>query len=204
MEISWIVLAGGRSTRLGRDKTQEKIFNRSLLQIVVDSLRGYDCEIIITTAANKPLQQCIDHPKLRIVGDVYPDKGPLGGIYTGLTESNSFYNLVTAGDMPFLNQNLLLHMLQISADSDVVIPRLNGQLEPLHGIYSKDCLATMECLLKLNNPSVLQLLASVKTRHVEIDEINRFDPEHLSFFNINNENDLNRARELAKRRMKLN
>ncbi|MCL0094873.1 molybdenum cofactor guanylyltransferase, partial [Dehalococcoidales bacterium] len=136
--------------------------------------------------------------KLRTVTDTYPDKGPLGGIYTGLAISDSLYNLVVACDMPFLNQALLRYMLQLSVDVDLVVPRLGDMVEPLHAVYSKTCLAPIKYLLKQSNLRVTDLFTLVRVRYVETEEINRFDPKHLSFFNINTQADLEIARELAK------
>jgi len=96
-----------------------------------------------------------------------------------------------------LNQALLRYMLQISAGFDLVVPRLGDMVEPLHAVYSQACLAPIESLLKQGNLSVIQLFTLVKLRYVEAEEINRFDPKHLSFFNINTEADLEKARELV-------
>lgn len=127
-----------------------------------------------------------------------PDKGPLGGIYTGLALSDSFHNLVVAVDMPFLNQALLDYMIQISANFDLVVPRLGNMVEPLHAVYSKGCLALIGCLLKEDNLSIRELFTSVRVGYLEAAEINRFDPEHLSFFNVNTEADLKTAREIVR------
>ncbi|MFC2032541.1 molybdenum cofactor guanylyltransferase, partial [Chloroflexota bacterium] len=131
------------------------------------------------------------------ITDIYPGKGSLGGVYTGLTASDSFYNLVIACDMPFLNQSLLKYMMQLSVDFDVVVPRLGNMVEPLHAVYSKACLMPIESMLKQGKLSVFKLFTQVKVRYVEAEEIDRFDPEHLSFFNINTKADLERAKKLA-------
>ncbi|MBA7571403.1 putative molybdenum cofactor guanylyltransferase [subsurface metagenome] len=196
MNITCIVLAGGKGLRLGRDKAQDTIGNRTLLQRVVSRVSLFSSDIIIVTASKKQcLSQPIGYPELRIVTDTYPGKGPLGGIYTGLAASDSICNLVVACDMPFLNQALLNYMVQISAGFEIVVPRLGSLVEPLHAIYSKECLAPIEHLLKQGALSVSNLFALVKVRYVEAVEIDRFDPEHLSFFNINSEADLKRAKE---------
>jgi molybdopterin-guanine dinucleotide biosynthesis protein A len=88
-------------------------------------------------------------------------------------------------------------MIQISASFDVVIPRVGDMVEPLHAIYSKGCLAPIEEMLKQGNLKVYELLNLVKVRYVDAEEINRFDPKHLSFFNINTKADLKIAMELA-------
>jgi molybdopterin-guanine dinucleotide biosynthesis protein A len=89
-------------------------------------------------------------------------------------------------------------MIQFSPGFDAVVPRLGNMTEPLHAVYSKDCLVSIRSLLKRDVLSVLELFPLVRVRYVEAEEIKRFDPKHLSFFNINTEADLNRARELTK------
>ena len=198
MDINCIVLAGGKALRLGRDKVLETVGNRSLLQRVILSLSLFKSGIIMVTATEQSLPQLIDYPKLKVVTDIYPGKGAMGGIYTGLTVSGSPYNLVVACDMPFLNQALLHYMMHLVGDFDLVMPRLGDKVEPLHAIYSKDCLVPIENLLKQGSLSIIELLSLVRVRYVEAEEINRFDPKHLSFFNINTEADLKMARELAR------
>lgn len=197
LDISCIVLAGGKSVRLGRDKIVETIGNKSLLQRVVSCLSFFNRSIIIVTAKGHSFSPFTGYPKLKVVSDVYPDKGSLGGVYTGLKVSDSFYNLVVAGDMPFLNRELLSYMMRLSIDFDVVIPRLGNIVEPLHAVYSKGCLAPIENLFKQNNLKIIDFFPSVRVRYIEAEEIDKFDPKHLSFFNINTERDLEAARELA-------
>ena len=197
MDISGIVLAGGRSLRLGREKVSETVGNKSLLERVILRLSSLVSDIIIVVATEQSFLQFIDYPKLRVVADVYPGKGPLGGIYTGLAASDSFHSLVVASDMPFLNQNLLSYMMHLAPSFDLVIPRLGDMVEPLHTVYSQNCLTHIEQLLRQNNLGALELISRVNVRYVDVMEINRFDPEHLSFFNINTEEDLKKARELV-------
>jgi len=198
LDISCIVLAGGRGLRLGREKALETINDRNLLQQVITRLSFFNSNIIVVTASQQPFLRFIGYPKLRIVTDTYPSTGPLGGIYTGLVTSDSVYNLVVACDMPFLNQALLRYMMQLAANFDLVVPRWDGKVEPLHAVYSKGCLAPAVSLLKQGILSITKLFTLVKVRYVEAEEIDRFDPKHLSFFNINTEADLKRARKLAK------
>ena len=175
--------------RLGRNKASETISSTSLLQRVILQLGFFNSDIIVVTAAKQSFPRLTSQSRLRIVADTYPAKGPLVGIYTGLTTSGSFYNLVVACDMPFLNRDLLQYMTQVTDDSDLVVPRLGAMVEPLHAVYSKNCLAPAESLLKQGNLSVYQLFPLVKVRYIEAEEIDRFDPQHLSFFNINTEAD---------------
>jgi len=191
LDVSCIVLAGGKSTRLGRNKIVEKIGNQSLLERAVSTLNVFSSEIIIVAAKDSSLPQLTSYPRLRLEKDIYPGKGSLGGIYTGLMLSRSDYNLVVAGDMPFLNINLLRYMVEIAEGYDIVVPRLdNGGFEPLHAIYSKNCIPEMELFIKQNRLSIMELFPLKKVRHVGNAEIDKIDPNHLSFFNINTEDDL--------------
>ena len=199
MDVSCIVLAGGKGKRLGQDKTAVVVGDRSLLELVVSRLSLFNGNIIIVTAGKQNFPQLIGFPGLKIVTDIYPGKGSLGGIYTGLANSDSFYNLAVACDMPFLNRALLRYMLKSSAGYDLVAPRLDGKVEPLHAVYSKGCLVAIDGMLKQNNLTIMDLFKLVRVRYLEAEEIDRFDPNHLSFFNINTEADLRLARELAGR-----
>jgi molybdopterin-guanine dinucleotide biosynthesis protein A len=198
LDTSCIILAGGKSLRLGYDKVLEKVGNRSLLEQVISRIDSLSRKIIIVTAEERTFPKLASHSKLKIVPDIFPGKGSLGGIYTGLVTSDSFYNLVIAVDMPFLNQPLLRYMIEVSDGFDFVLPRVNNLFEPLHAVYSKNCIAPIEFILKQGRKVIIELFNFVKVRYVEADEVERFDPQHLSFFNINTEEDLELARKIAR------
>jgi molybdopterin-guanine dinucleotide biosynthesis protein A len=92
-------------------------------------------------------------------------------------------------------------MIKLAANFDLVVPRWDGMVEPLHAVYSKNCLAPIEGLLKQGVLSIDRLFNLVKVRYMEAEDIDRFDPGHLSFFNINTEADLKRAKEMAEEKM---
>jgi molybdopterin-guanine dinucleotide biosynthesis protein A len=198
LDISCIILAGGQSLRLGRDKVLERFDDKSLLEQVISRIESLTRDVIVVTARERTLPQAASHPKMRTVSDIFAGGGSLGGIYTGLVTSNSFYNLVVACDMPFLSQSLLRYMIEIADGFDFVLPRVNSHYEPLHAVYSKNCLAGIETLLKEGRRVITELLDMVKVRYVEAEEVDRFDPQHLSFFNINTEADLEWARQFAR------
>jgi molybdenum cofactor guanylyltransferase len=155
-------------------------------------------QIIIATITGQQLPQFNQH--VEIVFDAYPGKGSLGGLYSGLKAARSFHSLVVAADMPFLNQSLLSYMMEMASEFDVVIPRLEGFIEPLHAVYSKRCLEAIETQMNNGPLSIRYLLSQFKVRYLDKVELERFDPEHLSFFNINTEADLEKAKELMSRR----
>jgi molybdopterin-guanine dinucleotide biosynthesis protein A len=98
--------------------------------------------------------------------------------------------------MPFLNRSLLRYMIEVSDGFDFVLPRINDFFEPLHAIYSKNCAAPMESLIKRDRRVIIELFDHVKVRYIEAEEVDRFDPQHLSFFNINTKEDLELARKM--------
>jgi molybdopterin-guanine dinucleotide biosynthesis protein A len=191
-----IILAGGKSSRLGRSKPLQVIGGKSLIQWVIDRLAIFSTEIIIATAHGEVIP-CSSSARTKTVADVYPSKGPLGGIHSGLTASSSPQAIVVGCDTPFLSVSLLRYMTQICSTCDIVVPRLEDNVEPLCAVYSKNCLTPIRELLEHNQLEIIKLFSMVRVRYIEEDEIDSFDPEHLSFFNINSQADLDRARELA-------
>lgn len=193
--VTSIVLAGGGGKRFGRDKLSERIGDRTLLQRVISCLGQLSSHILVVIA-QRQTKPHLSSFSAEVIVDLYPDTSALGGIYTGLLASRSFHSLVVAADMPFLNSPLLAYMLETASDCDVVIPRINGNLEPLHAVYSKKCLIPMQQQIEQGELQVRRLLEQVRVKYVEEAEIDRFDPKHLSFFNINTVADLRRAREM--------
>jgi molybdopterin-guanine dinucleotide biosynthesis protein A len=136
----YIILAGGKSSRLGRDKNFETVGNISLLERVMLVISSFDDDIIVATSSGQSFLGLSKYKRVRILTDIFPDKGALGGIYTGLIHSNSSYNLVVASDMPFLNKALLKYMIRLAPGFDAVVPRVGCHVEPLLAVYSKKCI----------------------------------------------------------------
>jgi molybdopterin-guanine dinucleotide biosynthesis protein A len=197
LNTSSIILAGGKSTRLGHDKILETVGNTSLLEQVISRIEQISKEIIIVTVKERTFSQVENHPKVKIVSDIFPGQGSLGGIYTGLVKSDSFYNVVIAADMPFVNTALLKYMISVCEGYDLVLPQVDGLAEPLHAVYSKNCIAPIESLLNKGIKVIIELVNLVKVRYIEPAEIDKLDPRHLSFFNINTKEDLENARKIA-------
>lgn len=191
--ISAIVLAGGKSRRLGVDKALLALRNgQSLLVSAVKTVGKVAAEVIVV-ANDKGYGDDIE---ARLVPDVYPGKGSLGGIYSGLLSSAYARSLVVACDMPFLNDRLLAYMVSLPRDYDVLIPRLGDALEPLHAVYSKECLPYMRELLAHDHLKIIDFFDQVRVRYVDAAEIDVFDPDHLSFFNVNTPEQLAKARSI--------
>jgi molybdopterin-guanine dinucleotide biosynthesis protein A len=197
LDINCIILAGGKSTRFGHDKILEKIGSTSLLEQVISRVDPICKDIIIVTARGRGFARLAIRPKIKITNDIIPGIGSLGGIYTGLMESESLYNLVVAADMPFLNDSLLRYMIKVADGYDFILPRIGKMYEPLHAIYSRNCIGPIKTILKQGNKVIIELFKYVKVRFVEVEEIDRFDPKHMSFFNINTKADMKKAIELT-------
>ncbi len=181
---------------MGRDKALEEIGGETLIQRVIHRLSSLGTDIIVAASRDLPLP-----PGVKRVADIYPGKGALGGIYSGLRASPSPRSLVVACDMPFLNLALLRHLMELAPSFDVVIPRVNGQLQPLHAVYSQNCLGPIEAMLHEDRLKIAGLFPAVRVRYVEDAEVERFDPQKISFFNINSQADLMRAREMVERNL---
>jgi len=195
LTVSGIVLAGGQSSRLGMDKSFVNVNGQSLIEQIVAKLARLSDDVIIVT--NSP--EKYDHLEVRVVGDIYPGKGALGGIYSGLRAAANTHSLVVACDMPFLDLNLLRYMILLARGHDVVIPRVGGLPEPLHAIYSKSCLEPIDRLLTRKELKIIDFFSEVRVRYVEEGEVDIFDPQHLSFFNVNTLSDLEEMKKLARR-----
>ncbi len=192
--VTGIVLAGGKSERLGQNKTLLELDGRSLLGRAVETMRSLCADVVVAGGIDYRDQVV----PARFVSDVYREAGALGGIHAGLRASHTQYGLVVGCDMPFLNRDLLRHMIAQIGDSgggapDVVIPRLRGYTEPLHALYSRRCLGPLEQLLAQGGGRIISIFSQVSVRYIEEAEVDRFDPRHCSFFNINTPEDWQRA-----------
>jgi len=194
IQVSGVILAGGASQRLEKNKALERIGGKALIERVVESLVPLTTEVLAVVARPEQATALRLPPSVRVVSDRYPGGGSLGGIFTGLEASAEPWSLVVACDMPFLNRELLCHLIKESSNVDAVVPCLGGQPEPLHTLYSKACLAPMERMLRDGDLKIAPLFEAVRVRYVDEETIDRIDPRHLSFFNINTQADLEEAR----------
>ena len=196
MKVSAIILAGGRSQRLGQNKALTAIGGKTLIERVIERLRPLTSQLLVITSSERT--GWLPAGEADVLVDLYPGKGSLAGIYTGLVAARSSHSIVVACDMPFLNTGLLRYMIELSPDFEAVVPRLGeGRVEPLHAIYARSCLDGMKLRLERNQLEVHSFLDSIRVRHIERAECERLDPQLLSFFNINYPADLERAISLA-------
>ena len=193
--VSVAILAGGKSSRMGTDKSFVRVLGRPLIEDIVAQVADVGTETILIT--NRP--DDYRYLGLPLFTDVLPDKGALGGIYTAIHSSTQPHTLCVACDMPFVVPPLLGFLISlIPQGDDAIIPRLAGEAEPFRAIYARACLGPIRAALDAGKMRVISFFPEVRVRFVDEPELDRYDPQHLSFFNVNTPEDLEQARKLAK------
>jgi len=198
LSLTAIILAGGKSSRIGSDKNKSmlRLNGKHLIDIVRSKLKCVVGDNIIIAG---PPESYLSYKQ--VIPDLFFQKGPLVGIYSGLRASPSQYNLVVGCDMPFLEVKLLKYMTENIYSNDIVIPRYgDGYIEPLCAIYSKRCLETIERNLAEHIFSVRAIFPHLKVKFIEEEEIKKFDPKFYSFFNLNFKHDFRKAEEIIKKK----
>lgn len=195
--LSAIILVGGLSRRLGRNKALEVVVGRSLLQHVVDAVSPLAGEIVVVGSRGSPFPPVQCALPLKEVEDVREGAGALGGLYTGLLAAEYEDAAALACDMPLLSLPLLRHLRgMLTEEWDVVMPQWHGCEEPLHAFYRRTCMPAIERLLDRGGRRFVDFLPEVRVRYVSEEEVKRLDPQGRSFWNVNNEDDLRRLRAL--------
>ncbi|MCP4423941.1 MAG: molybdenum cofactor guanylyltransferase [Chloroflexi bacterium] len=184
------IMAGGKSSRMGVDKSFVPFEGRPMIETAIERVTGLGDELILI--ANKPNDYA--HLGLPMFGDVYPDHGPLGGIFTAVAHARHPHTLVVACDMPWLSRPLLDHMISLRETADIIVPRWTKFPEPLHAVYSKACLPPIEANLKAKRLKIVDFYGKMAIRFVDREEIERFDADGRSFANINTPQDLDREK----------
>jgi len=177
----------------GRNKALLQVGNVTIVERVVHTLSPIFAEVILIT--NTP--DAFAFLGLPVFGDLRVGKGSLGGLYTGLTVCSTEHAFLVACDMPFLSGKSIEYMLSVVDDHDVVIPRVLGELEPLHAIYSRRCLPHIGALLDVGDLKISNFLHQVNVREVAEEELRRFDPRLLFIMNVNRPEELSAAQALA-------
>ena len=163
--ITAIILAGGQSRRMGRDKASLPLGEQTLLEQLIEQLAGRFQEIIISVSKGQP------YPlnNVRQVEDRYENAGPLAGLLAGLQASSSDISLVVPCDQPEIDLGIVRDMLQVLDQHDLVYPRLDGQIpHPLFALYRRSLWPVIEKLIIEGKLSVLHLLTEVKAVALDI------------------------------------
>lgn len=188
--FSAVILVGGAGTRFGDNlKSKYLIGGKSIIERELDVLSKIFDEILLVT--NSP-EEFAGFSLYRVIKDVFPGAGPLGGIHAAMINSARTSLFVFAGDMPFLSSNLILDQMAFAGgqDTDAVIPEINSEKEPLHGIYMRHLSGKLGNYLSCSRDlSVRGFLGTINVSYYEpgiSDEIVK------AFVNINTPRDAKR------------
>ena len=158
-----------------------KIDGIPLIERVINVMRSLFRHLILIT--NTPDEY--SYLKLPMHEDLIKGLGPIGGIFTALMTIKKQAGFFVACDMPFLNANLVRHIVKARGDVDAVVPRMGWKIEALHSLYSKRCLPVIKELIGSREYQVIKVFRKTRVKYVDEDEIRSFDPQLRSFFNVN-------------------
>jgi molybdopterin-guanine dinucleotide biosynthesis protein A len=200
-ELTIVIQAGGGSRRMGRDKALMPFLGETLIERLIRRLALLKAEMLVTT--NQP--EGYRYLGLPLISDELPGSGALGGLLTALDAARTPLVAVVACDMPFISVRLLeAQQLLINQDWDAVVPRSLSGCEPFHAIYRRQaCLPAVQAALACGRRRADSWLGEVRTRWLAPDECRLYDPEGLSFTNLNTPEEFKQAETIAAARMDL-
>lgn len=180
--MTGVVLAGGRSERMGVAKALLRLNDETFLQRAVAVLQAL-CEAVIVAAnPEQPLPEVVG---CKVVADEQPGLGPLGGLVTGLAASDDEWHLALACDLPLARREMLRLLMDNAHDADAVVPRTGGRLQPLLAAYSRACLEPGREALARGDRAVAAMLDRVKMKVLDEGVLRKADPDLVSFTNVN-------------------
>jgi len=195
-KITGIVLGGGQSRRMGSDKRRLDWEGEPLLDRVSRVMNSLFEEVLVVTSRED--YDC-SHLPVRLVTDKVPQKGSLGGLYTGLIEAENTVVFVVACDMPFVKKECISRICVFSDIADVMVVKLSSGIQPLHACYSKRCVPIIENMIQKDDLKIQNVFlhSSLKVEIIDECVFDDIDSYRRSFMNINNPADLELAREMC-------
>ena len=179
--VTGVILAGGRSSRMGSNKALLPYQGGRFIEAIHQQLAELFGEVLVVT--NAPEQYAF--LPCRKVADLYPGMGALAGLHAGLKHSTAPHIFAVACDMPYLNASLIRRLALLRGEADVVIPEGDQGLEPLHALYGKGCLPFMEQALAADRRRIVSFFPQVRVRRFAREQVAAIDPGFDSFRNIN-------------------
>ena len=180
-EVTGLILAGGKSSRFGKNKALVEVGGVRLIERVIKVMGSVFKQVIIIT--NTPDEYA--YLKLPMIEDLIKGLGPLGGLYTGLESISNETGFFVACDMPFLSEPLIRHIVEFRNEFDVILPKIDWKIEALHGLYNKRCLPAIRELIDSQQYQVIRFFPKMRVKYLDEAEIRKYDPELKTFFNIN-------------------
>ncbi len=184
--VSAIILAGGQSRRMGRDKALIDYRGQPIIAHVINTLHALSDDIVVVSNRS----DLYGSFGARVVPDYDPPCGPLGGIAAGLQAAQYPLAVVVACDMPFLNMKLLRWLIDLAEGYDAVVPQTGDEFEPLHAVYRRECHSPIVRHIERGERRVISFFADVRLRPVPEPEWRRLDPAGRSLVNLNTPDDL--------------
>jgi molybdopterin-guanine dinucleotide biosynthesis protein A/molybdopterin converting factor small subunit len=194
-----VVLTGGKSSRMGRPKALLTFDGEPLIVHIVRHLKRVFAETVVVAAPEQELPLL----PVALVRDQVAYQGPVSGIYRGLKAATKEVCFVTSCDAPFLDLALISHLLSEISDCDVVVPFWQERFQPLHAVYRRSVAPLLHEQLERGELRPIFLYDKVRTRKVHEDEIRTFDPEGMSFLNMNSPADYDSALQLWRKKHSL-
>jgi molybdopterin-guanine dinucleotide biosynthesis protein A len=184
--LTGIILSGGKGFRMGENKAFIKIEGTPIIQRIQTLFERLFEEIIIVTHQ----KELFSNLNAKIYSDLVPNRGVLGGLYTGLFFSSFPLSFCVACDMPFLKEPVIKYLIENIEDSDVVVPKTKDGLQPLHAVYSKNCLEPIKKIIELGKYKIIDFYPMVKVKIIDEHEFFSLDPMRESFINVNTPEEL--------------
>ena len=179
-DITGIILVGGKSSRMGRDKAFLQVEGTPIFERVLRVFRQ-SLEPILLIGDR---QERFSGYGLPVLPDIYPGSA-LGGVYTGLYHASTEYVFVASCDLPFPNLGILRYLCSLRHGFDAVVLSTDKGYEPLFALYSKNCLEPQKALLESGNCCAFAYYPQVRVRYVPYRELAHLDPDGKAFFNVN-------------------
>ncbi len=190
--ISGIILCGGKSKRMGKNKALLMLEEKYVITYVIELLSQFCNNLLISTNSKD-----LDFLKIKTVPDEFQNIGPIAGILSALRQSKTDKNIILSCDTPFINKDIIKYMLANSKNYDVVLPVFNEHLQPMTGIFSKNIIPLIENEIKAGNFIPPRIFEKGNLNKLKIDKNLKGWHKHL-FFNINKPTDYEKAKEIIK------
>lgn len=192
MKASSVVLAGGRSSRMRSNKAFMEVRGQKIIDNILGKVsRSFDEVVLVTNEQDIYKEYASD--KIRLVSDIFPGKGPLSGIHTGLSHAKYDRVFIVPCDMPFLSMELAMHMIRLVGTHHGVVPRIGGYFQPLCAAYSRSCLPVIEDSLHKGHLKISGVYELLDILYLEETKIREYGDPDVLFHNVNSRDDLRLA-----------
>lgn len=179
-DITGVILVGGKSRRMGRDKAFLEVAGKPLIKRLLEVFRESFAQVVLV--GNR--EERFAGYGLPVLPDIYPGSS-LGGLYTGLHNATTEYIFVSSCDLPFPSTEVLRYLCSLRDGFDAVVPATARGYEPLFAVYSKTCLGPIRTLLESGDCCAYGYYPQVRVRYVTLEELARFDRDGKAFLNVN-------------------